>query len=42
MLKTINGNRQTMKALGESDSRVVEIVVLVEVGEESETKELES
>ena len=34
MLKTINGSRQTVKALGESDSRVVELVV----GGESETQ----
>ena len=34
MLKTINGSRQTVKALGESDSRVVEFLV---VGGESET-----
>ena len=33
MLKTINGSRQRVKALGESDSRVVELVV----GGESET-----
>ena len=33
MLNTINGSRQTVKALGESDSRVVELVV----GGESET-----
>ena len=33
MLNTINGSRQTVKALSESDSRVVELVV----GGESET-----